>query len=125
MGPSLSPKGRGINVALVSLADHLAMRGPDDLTESWDRHLSTVRLLLTRYIRERERILPPRLIQAEELMRRLNLQPGPLVGKLLEYIAEAQAEGRVHSKEDALWVAQEQLQQSQPHPQGSQEHISN
>ncbi|HZR44684.1 MAG TPA: HD domain-containing protein, partial [Ktedonobacteraceae bacterium] len=108
----------GINVALVSLADHLAMRGPDELTESWDRHLSTVRLLLTRYIRERERILPPRLIQAEELMRRLNLQPGPLVGKLLEYIAEAQAEGRVHSKEDALWVAQEQLQQSQPHPEG-------
>ena len=61
----------GISVALISLADHLAMRGPDPLTLSWERHLATVRLLLNTYIRERERIIPPRLIQPDELMRRL------------------------------------------------------
>jgi tRNA nucleotidyltransferase/poly(A) polymerase len=99
----------GIHVALVSLADHLAMRGPEKLTEIWQRHLALVRLLLTRYIREREHILPPRLIQAEELMRRLDIQPGPLVGELLEHIAEAQADGTIHSKEDALWHAEEFL----------------
>ena len=44
----------GIIVALVSLSDHLAMRGPQPLTEHWEHHLATVRLLLTRYIRERE-----------------------------------------------------------------------
>jgi poly(A) polymerase len=101
----------GIHVALVALADHLSMRGPQPLTEAWERHLATVRLLLTRYIRERSRILPPRLIQGEELMRRLHLAPGPLIGELLEYIAEAQAEGRVHSKDEALWLAEEKLQQ--------------
>nr|MBA2680152.1 HD domain-containing protein [Ktedonobacteraceae bacterium] len=58
----------GIHVGLISLADHLAMRGPDALTDHWNRHLATVRLLLTRYIHERDRILPPRLIQGEELM---------------------------------------------------------
>jgi poly(A) polymerase len=100
----------GIHVALVSLADHLSMRGPQPLTNAWERHLATVRLLLTRYIRERARILPPRLIQTEELMRRLNLEPGPVVGQLLEYIAEAQAEGRIHSKDEALWLAEEKLQ---------------
>jgi tRNA nucleotidyltransferase/poly(A) polymerase len=104
---------RGINVALVSLADHLAMRGPDPLTVHWQRHLATVRLLLTRYIRERASILPPRLLQADELIHRLHLQPGPLIGLLLESIAEAQAEGRVHSKEEALWLAEEKLQQIQ------------
>ncbi len=52
----------GIIVALISLSDHLAMRGPQPLTEHWQHHLATVRLLLTRYIRERESILPPRLI---------------------------------------------------------------
>ena len=64
-------------------------------------------MLLTRYIRERESILPPRLISAEELMRRLQLEPGPQVGQLLELIAEAQAEGRIHSKEEAVWLAED------------------
>ncbi len=99
----------GIHVGLISLADHLAMRGPGILTDHWSRHLATVRLLLTRYIRERERILPPRLIQGEELMHRLDLRSGPLVGRLLSAIAEAQAEGRVHSKTEALWLAEEIL----------------
>ena len=97
----------GIIVALISLADHLAMRGPQPLTECWSRHLATVRLLLTRYIREREHILPPRLIQANELMQRFNLEPGPLVGQVLEAIAEQQAEGLLHSKEEAWWFIEE------------------
>jgi len=103
----LGPKG--IAVALFSLADHLATLGPQPLTGSWERHLAVVRLLLTRYIRERERILPPRLVSAEELMRRLKLEPGSLIGQLLEQIAEAQAEGIVQSKEEALWWAEERL----------------
>ena len=99
----------GIYVALISLCDHLAMRGPLPLTERWERHLSTVLLLLQKYIRERDRIIPPRLIQSEELIHRLKLEPGPLIGQLLDQIAEAQADGRIRSKEEALWFAQEQL----------------
>ncbi|HEV2659505.1 MAG TPA: hypothetical protein VGU68_02835, partial [Ktedonobacteraceae bacterium] len=99
----------GINVALISLADHLAMRGPDPLGTAWERHLATVRQLLTAYIRERKRLLPPRLLQGDELMHRLRIAPGPLVGYLLDQIAEAQAEGTIHSKEEALWLAQEKL----------------
>ena len=99
----------GIAVALFSLADHLATFGPQPLTGAWERHLTVVSLLLTRYIRERDSILPPRLLSPEELMRRLKLEPGPLVGELLEAIAEAQAEGTIHSKEEALWLAEERL----------------
>jgi poly(A) polymerase len=107
----------GIAVALFSLADHLATLGPqfDSSNSSWERHVGVVRLLLTRYIRERESILPPRLLHPEELMRRLQLEPGPLVGQLLEAIAEAQAEGFIRSKEEAIWFAEEQLQH---HPWG-------
>ncbi|MBV9691443.1 MAG: HD domain-containing protein [Ktedonobacteraceae bacterium] len=103
----LGPKG--IDVALVSLADHLAMRGPEPLTDAWQRHLATVRFLLTCYVRERERILPPRLLQPQELMQHLNIPPGPLVGQVLEAIAEAQVEGRVQSKDEARWFAEEQV----------------
>jgi poly(A) polymerase len=102
----------GIYVALVSLADHLATFGPQPLGESWERHLAVVRLLLTRYIRERASILPPQLISPEELMRRLKLEPGPLVGQLLETIAEAQADGTIHSKEEAIWLAEEQVKKA-------------
>ena len=42
-------------------------------------------------------------------MRKLNLEPGPLIGQLLERIAEAQAEGQIHSKEEAIWLAEEYI----------------
>ena len=75
----------------------------------WERHVAAVCLLLTRYIRNRESILPPRLVSAEELMRHFKLEPGPKVGLLLEHIAEAQAGGIIHSKEEAFWLAEEKL----------------
>jgi poly(A) polymerase len=110
----------GMLVALFSLADHLATRGPllesneNEEAEgskggSWEQHVAVVYGLLREYIRNRERILPPRLMSGEELMKRLKLSPGPIVGELLELIAEAQAEGRIHSKEEALWLAEEWL----------------
>jgi poly(A) polymerase len=99
----------GIAVALLSLADHLATRGPQSLMDSWDRHLAAVCFLLDRYIRHRESILPPKIVSADELMHRFNLQPGPIIGRLLEAIAEAQAEGTIHSKADAFWLVEEKL----------------
>ena len=109
LGPS------GIVVALFSLADHLATRGSlleesEAAVAAWRQHVAVICLLLTRYIRERENILPPRLVSGEDLMRRLHLEPGPKVGRLLEYLAEVQAEGGVHSKEEALWLAEEKLE---------------
>lgn len=107
----------GIHVALISLADHLSMRGPQPLTTSWASHLATVRLMLTKYIRERATLMPPRIVQAEELMHRFTLQPGPLIGQLLDAIAEAQAEGTVLSKTDAFWLVEEKLQGHHSLPQ--------
>ena len=101
----------GIPIALLSLADHLATCGPQPLTQAWDRHLAVVCQLLDHYIRHRETILPTLLITPNELIRRLKLEPGPIVGTLIEAIAEAQAEGKVHSKDEAFWVAEEKLQQ--------------
>jgi poly(A) polymerase len=36
------------------------------------------------------------------------------VGRLLEQIAEAQAEGIIHSKEEALWLVEERLARPDP-----------
>jgi len=104
-------------VALLSLADHLDTLGTQPTTDSWQRHLGVVRLLLTRYIRQRDSILPPQLISPEELMHRLKLQSGSLLGQLLDLIAEAQAEGAIHSKEEAFWFAEEKLNELRPYPE--------
>ncbi len=100
----------GILVALFSLADHLATLGPQARTVAWSRHLVVTRQLLTSYIRERAKILPPRLVRADELMSRLRLQPGPILGQLLEAIAEAQADGLIHSREEAILLAKEYME---------------
>lgn len=100
----------GLLVALFSLADHLATLGPQPLPLAWMRHLAVVRQLLTSYIRQRDKILPPQLIHADELMSRLKIQPGPILGQLLDLIAEAQAEGTIHSREEAILLAREYVQ---------------
>ncbi|MBX5451363.1 HD domain-containing protein [Thermogemmatispora sp.] len=108
----------GLHVALFSLADHLATYGPGYHLRpagAWEAHLACVALLFRSYLYERERFLPTRLLSGHELMRRLGLQPGPLVGELLEIIAEARAEERIHSKEEALWLAREYLQTHEAH----------
>jgi tRNA nucleotidyltransferase/poly(A) polymerase len=97
----------GILVALFSLADHLATLGPQPRTAAWSRHLFVTRQLLSSYIRERAKIMPPRLVRADELLSRLRLQPGPILGQLLEAIAEAQADGLIHSREEAILFAKE------------------
>ncbi len=50
-------------------------------------------------------------------MRRLKLQPGPVIGQLLDVIAEAQAEGTIHSREEAIWIAEEKLNELRPYPE--------
>lgn len=45
---------------------------------------------------------PPRLVTGEDVQRILGLAPGPAVGRALAAIREAQIEGRIESREEAL-----------------------
>ena len=46
-------------------------------------------------------------------MRELDLQPGRIIGQLLEAIREGQATGQVETREQALEFAREELQKSE------------
>jgi hypothetical protein len=61
--------------------------------------------LLTAYFDQPERVAPRPLINGHELMEVLALPPGPEVGRLLEAVREAQAAGRVNSREAAFALA--------------------
>jgi poly(A) polymerase len=51
----------------------------------------------------------PPLVRGHELINRLNLSPGPTVGKLLHTLEELQWEGRINSREEALQHAAQLL----------------
>lgn len=62
-----------------------------------------------------EDVNPPRLLTGWDL-RALGLQPGPVFRKILEAVRDAQLEGRVRSREEALEFVRELLRtQEKPH----------
>jgi hypothetical protein len=52
--------------------------------------------------RYEEQVDPPKLITGDDLLREFGLEPGPLVGELLDMVKEAQAVGTISSREEAL-----------------------
>jgi poly(A) polymerase len=106
----------GVGMVLVSLADHYTY-----LRKAlWGKRKDPVEnmgyRLLSSYYEQRSKILPERVVDGHMLMRSLKIKPGPLVGKLLEAILDAQAEGKVTTKEQAIAFAKSFLRR---HPGSS------
>ncbi len=96
----------GVDVLLLSLADHLATYGPDLDPDRWARRLELTRAMLDEYFhRHEETVSPPTLITGHDVMDLLGLKPGPQVGKVLEAVREAQAAGEARTREEALALA--------------------
>jgi hypothetical protein len=88
------------------LADMLATYGPTLRQEDWAHQLDVVRCLLEAWWEHpQEQVAPPSLVNGNELMCELKLRPGQTIGQLLEAIREAQAEGTVTSRTEALELA--------------------
>lgn len=94
------------DIVLLSLADHMATHARAPESDRWDTRLKTSAELLESFFRAHtERVAPPPLLNGRQVMAELDLQPGPLVGQLLEALREAQATGQVRSEDDALaWL---------------------
>lgn len=97
-------------VLLLSLADHLATVGPRLDWQGWRWHVGLVLHVLQEPERRRELRQPPRLVTGHDLMEALGLRPGPTVGALLEALREAQATGKVKTREEALALARRLLE---------------
>ncbi len=100
----------GVEVALLSIADHLATWGPDLDSLRWMRRLEVASLLLDHYFQQKDEAISPQpLVTGHDLMASLGLEKGPLIGRLLETIREAQAAGEVRTQEEALALARRLL----------------
>jgi putative nucleotidyltransferase with HDIG domain len=100
----------GVDLVLLGLADLRGMGGPMLTQETWAAALDVARILLENYWEKPgETVAPPRLLDGNELMKELNLEPSRVVGQLLEAIREGQATGKIESREQAFDLAREQL----------------
>ena len=79
----------------------LARIRPEDARKTV-RHLQLVSELLRRYFDQERAPVPVRLLDGKEVMKALKLAPGPKIGDILERLREAQAEGKVSDREQAL-----------------------
>jgi hypothetical protein len=71
--------------------------------EVWTRLVAlTARMLADYWQRGTERVSPPKLIDGNDLLCEFGLEPGPLIGQLLEQVREAQVSGEICSREEAL-----------------------
>ena len=95
----------GIDTCVLALADGRGKAAQID-PPSDAAQRATNAALLDRYFHAPETViaLPP-LIDGHTLMRELQMDAGPRVGELLEAIREAQADGEVKTREDALAFA--------------------
>jgi len=92
----------GIDILFLSLADHLATRGPNLDPAHRQEHAQMVEYVLSKHFEEESVTAPPKLINGHDLIDILGLNPGPKIGELLEAVREAQAAGEVTSREEAL-----------------------
>jgi poly(A) polymerase len=96
----------GINITLLSLADHLATYNGTGPGRQWQALLRVVQTLCHHYFeRHGETVAPPPLVDGRTLIDLLQIPPGPEIGRLLRLIQEAQAAGEVDSLETAVELA--------------------
>lgn len=93
----------GPSVILLSLADLHARTVPPVPAEAWERRGRLAARLLQAWFEQRESVVSPTpLLSGEEIIRLCGLRPGPEVGRIVEALREAQAEGRVETREEAV-----------------------
>jgi len=92
----------GIDILFLALADYLATYGPLLDVEEWKEQCRLIDYILKEYAEQQIKVLPVKLVSGYDLMDAFGLTPGPMIGKLLALVQEAQASGEVATKEKAL-----------------------
>lgn len=93
----------GVDICLLSLADTLSTYGTSLDQNTWMQHLNVVRKLLEAWWETPQKsVLPPALLNGDQIMAELNLPPGPVIGELIELLREAQVCGEIRDRQQAI-----------------------
>jgi hypothetical protein len=112
----------GVDLLLLCWADHASYLKPAALERLLPRvarepahekrgteaerktlyHLQVVSTLLAKRFERPDVVLPPKLLDGNEIMKALKIPPGPEIGRLMGLLQEAQAAGKVRAREEAV-----------------------
>ena len=92
----------GIDILFLSLADHLATRGPHLELADWREHAHVVEYVLSQRFEQESLVVPLKLVNGHDLIDIFGMSPGPKIGEVLEAVREAHAAGEIATREEAL-----------------------
>ncbi|MCS7277947.1 MAG: HD domain-containing protein, partial [Aquificaceae bacterium] len=104
------------------IAPHLFLHAIADALGSGDQEIEIKKLLetihdLVSYRRDKlSKLSVKPLMDGKEIMRMLGIGPGPLVGKIKRALEDAQLEGKVSTKEEAVEFVKEYFRNLQEKP---------
>ncbi len=102
----------GVDTILLALCAYLGEQGSRIHQDKWLVLVERARVLFEAYYDRHDQIVdPPALLDGVQLIDTLNLKPGPVIGKLIEHIREAQVTGEVRTVDDAIARARAYLAQ--------------
>ncbi len=98
----LNPHLPGTKLQKLIFCDGMATVPPDGQTQTLHYWGLKKRLAAIQAINQSKAAAPAPLLSGEDVMRALNLTPGPLIGKHLAALREAQLSGEIGTPSDAL-----------------------
>lgn len=100
----------GVDICLLSVADQLGKYGPTLPQDFWLKFVDNLRDLLEGYFQEQETLVAIKpLINGNDLIQQLGLQPSRQLGQLIEALREAQALQQFSTPAEALNWARDWL----------------
>ena len=98
-------KEESVSILLLSLADQRATRGPATTQKDQEHHEAICLDLVCRYFQKKKEKSFLRLINGDDLIRKLKLKPSPIFAKILSEVEEGQMLGKLKNKSQALELA--------------------
>jgi UTP:GlnB (protein PII) uridylyltransferase len=95
---------------LLSMADAASAHGPRIERSRWERHVAYIGYVLERGTSQAQTLGGRHFVSGDTLIRALELQPGPEVGRLLAALDEARATGAIATEDEAIRMARQLLE---------------
>ena len=96
-------EGYVIDVIILAMADRLSAQGIKVTKEMTEKNINSLKKLLSDYLFIKNKMKPlPKLLDGNEIMKVLQIDKGPILGKIISELTEAQLNGEVETKDDAI-----------------------
>ena len=98
-----------MDIIFLALADYLAARGPEIDINDWHKYNNMFSYVLNEHAQQEEETRNVKLVDGHDLINIFGLKPGPVIGKLLSQIHEAEATSEISTREEAFKLIQKKL----------------